>query len=76
MVLRQPFGGRGKSCFGPGMKAGGPNYVAQFMELADRQAIASPGQPPKISIWPRGSRCYVAGRDIDPSAVGASNGSG
>lgn len=35
IVLRQPFGGFGKSVFGPGMKAGGPNYVAQFMEFAD-----------------------------------------
>ncbi len=34
IVLRQPFGGMGKSCFGPGMKAGGPNYVAQFMKFA------------------------------------------
>ncbi len=38
IVLRQPFGGMGKSCFGPGMKAGGPNYVAQFMEFQDRFA--------------------------------------
>jgi RHH-type proline utilization regulon transcriptional repressor/proline dehydrogenase/delta 1-pyrroline-5-carboxylate dehydrogenase len=35
IVLRQPFGGMGKSGFGPGMKAGGPNYVAQFMEFTD-----------------------------------------
>jgi RHH-type proline utilization regulon transcriptional repressor/proline dehydrogenase/delta 1-pyrroline-5-carboxylate dehydrogenase len=40
IVLRQPFGGMGKSGFGPGMKAGGPNYVAQFMEFAD-----APGEP-------------------------------
>ncbi|TWT78145.1 Bifunctional protein PutA [Posidoniimonas polymericola] len=33
IVLRQPFGGMGKSNVGPGMKAGGPNYVAQFMNL-------------------------------------------
>ena len=33
IVLRQPFGGMGKSSFGPGMKAGGPNYVAQFMRF-------------------------------------------
>ncbi|TWT36906.1 Bifunctional protein PutA [Posidoniimonas corsicana] len=33
IVLRQPFGGMGKSNVGPGMKAGGPNYVAQFMHL-------------------------------------------
>jgi RHH-type proline utilization regulon transcriptional repressor/proline dehydrogenase/delta 1-pyrroline-5-carboxylate dehydrogenase len=36
IVLRQPFGGMGKSCYGPGMKAGGPNYVAQFMRLTSR----------------------------------------
>jgi RHH-type proline utilization regulon transcriptional repressor/proline dehydrogenase/delta 1-pyrroline-5-carboxylate dehydrogenase len=36
IVLRQPFGGMGKSCFGPGMKAGGPNYVAQFMSFTER----------------------------------------
>jgi RHH-type proline utilization regulon transcriptional repressor/proline dehydrogenase/delta 1-pyrroline-5-carboxylate dehydrogenase len=34
IVLRQPFGGMGKSAFGPGIKAGGPNYVAQLMDFA------------------------------------------
>ena len=41
IVLRQPFGGMGKSSVGTGLKAGGPNYVAQFMqfeEAADRRA--------------------------------------
>ncbi|TWU29285.1 proline dehydrogenase family protein [Bythopirellula polymerisocia] len=33
IVLRQPFGGMGKSAVGPGIKAGGPNYVAQFMSF-------------------------------------------
>ncbi len=36
IVLRQPFGGMGRSSFGAGMKAGGPNYVAQFMVFAER----------------------------------------
>ena len=36
IVLRQPFGGMGKSAFGPGIKAGGPNYVAQLMKFEDR----------------------------------------
>ena len=36
IVLRQPFGGMGRSCVGPGIKAGGPNYVAQFMEFEER----------------------------------------
>ncbi len=30
IVRRQPFGGWKRSCFGPGSKAGGPNYVAML----------------------------------------------
>ncbi len=36
IVLRQPFGGMKASCFGFGMKAGGLNYVAQFIKPIDR----------------------------------------
>lgn len=32
---RQPFGGMGKSAIGLGVKAGGPNYVLQFMEVEE-----------------------------------------
>jgi len=35
VVLRQPFGGMGKSSLGGGIKAGGPNYVTQFMDFED-----------------------------------------
>ena len=42
IVLRQPFGGVGKSVFGPGLKAGGPNYVTQLMDLADAEAAPAP----------------------------------
>ncbi len=35
IVLRQPFGGVGKSALGPGIKAGGPNYVTQFMNITE-----------------------------------------
>ncbi len=48
IVLRQPFGGMGKSVFGPALKAGGPNYVAQFMEFEDAGEAkngANPGMP-------------------------------
>ncbi len=44
IVLRQPFGGMGKSAFGPGLKAGGPNYVAQFMRF--QEIHARPGDEP------------------------------
>jgi RHH-type proline utilization regulon transcriptional repressor/proline dehydrogenase/delta 1-pyrroline-5-carboxylate dehydrogenase len=45
IVLRQPFGGMGKSGFGPGMKAGGPNYVAQFMDFEDVATVPASGEP-------------------------------
>ena len=35
ITLRQPFGGLGKSALGPALKAGGPNYVTQFMEVKE-----------------------------------------
>ncbi len=44
IVLRQPFGGMGKSAFGPGIKAGGPNYVAQFMDFSESQGLRSSGE--------------------------------
>jgi RHH-type transcriptional regulator, proline utilization regulon repressor / proline dehydrogenase / delta 1-pyrroline-5-carboxylate dehydrogenase len=45
VVLRQPFGGHGKSSFGPGMKAGGPSYVAQFMDFTDAPASKTNSLP-------------------------------
>jgi len=35
IVLRQPFGGMGKSALGPGLKAGSPEYVTQFMTFKE-----------------------------------------
>jgi RHH-type proline utilization regulon transcriptional repressor/proline dehydrogenase/delta 1-pyrroline-5-carboxylate dehydrogenase len=40
IVLRQPFGGTGKSSVGPGIKAGGPNYVVPLMRFeSDQRAV-------------------------------------
>ncbi len=36
IVQRQPFGGMKASCFGFGMKAGGPNYVLQFLNKNEK----------------------------------------
>jgi RHH-type proline utilization regulon transcriptional repressor/proline dehydrogenase/delta 1-pyrroline-5-carboxylate dehydrogenase len=36
VTLRQPFGGMGKSALGAGIKAGGPDYVAQFMDYEEQ----------------------------------------
>jgi RHH-type proline utilization regulon transcriptional repressor/proline dehydrogenase/delta 1-pyrroline-5-carboxylate dehydrogenase len=58
IVLRQPFGGMGKSGFGPGMKAGGPNYVAQFMDFEDVAATVTDEAPqsPTLAALGRGLR--------------------
>ncbi len=60
IVLRQPFGGMGKSAFGPGAKAGGPNYVATLMSFDDLESAAlapDSGQIPESSallrFWQR-----------------------
>lgn len=45
IVLRQPFGGMGKSAFGPGIKTGGPNYVVQFMSFTETKFTEEPGTP-------------------------------
>ncbi len=42
VTLRQPFGGMGKSALGPAIKAGGPNYVSQFMDFSE---VAAPMVP-------------------------------
>jgi RHH-type proline utilization regulon transcriptional repressor/proline dehydrogenase/delta 1-pyrroline-5-carboxylate dehydrogenase len=35
VVLRQPFGGMGKSALGAGIKTGGPHYVTQFFDTEE-----------------------------------------
>ena len=41
VVNRQPFGGMKLSAFGPGLKAGGPNYCMQFMTISDKVGTAT-----------------------------------
>ncbi|MCF7784572.1 MAG: proline dehydrogenase family protein [Prosthecobacter sp.] len=50
VVLRQPFGGMGKSAFGPGLKAGGPNYVAQFMKFVETVSSADAPAPSGLEV--------------------------
>ena len=51
IVLRQPFGGLDESAFGPGIKAGGHNYVAQVTQFSLSVSSDSDGrkrQTPKV----------------------------
>ena len=41
IVQRQPFGGMKASSFGFGMKAGGPNYIAQFLKRQEKKMTLS-----------------------------------
>jgi len=69
IVLRQPFGGMGKSSFGPGMKAGGPNYVAQFMRFADSEpsVLDEPVANPRLEDLRR--RLLAVEMPADPGEV-------
>jgi RHH-type proline utilization regulon transcriptional repressor/proline dehydrogenase/delta 1-pyrroline-5-carboxylate dehydrogenase len=49
VVLRQPFGGMGKSALGAGIKTGGPHYMAQFL---DAEETAPPETRPITSAHP------------------------
>jgi RHH-type proline utilization regulon transcriptional repressor/proline dehydrogenase/delta 1-pyrroline-5-carboxylate dehydrogenase len=45
IVLRQPFGGMARSAVGPGIKAGGPNYVIPLMRFTEVGPPTGAGVP-------------------------------
>ena len=53
--LRQPFGGVGKSAVGPGIKAGGPNYIAPLMKFKRCRHLTVEDSPrhgtPRRAAW-------------------------
>jgi len=71
IVLRQPFGGMGKSGFGPGMKAGGPNYVAQFMDFEDAGAAPAHDLPQTPTLAALCSGLQAHPQDGDARIVAA-----
>lgn len=72
IALRQPFGGIKKSALGPGIKAGSPNYVSQFMnwkEVDFPKADLIPQNHPLLQMtneW----RQKLDGRLLDPENSG------
>ena len=48
LVQRQPFGGCKKSSFGQGSKAGGPNYLLQFMHATQKML---PQEKAPVNTW-------------------------
>lgn len=54
IVLRQPFGGQGLSSVGPGIKAGGPNYVVPLMAYRPTGHPTGDGRvldPDLVELW-------------------------
>ncbi|HRD55798.1 MAG TPA: bifunctional proline dehydrogenase/L-glutamate gamma-semialdehyde dehydrogenase [Parachlamydiaceae bacterium] len=45
IVQRQPFGGCKESSFGAGLKAGGPNYLIEFMNKTEKKAPIERNEP-------------------------------
>lgn len=65
IVQRQSFGGWKKSVMGPGAKAGGPNYVAQFGSWADSEL-----SPLDVDITPKITTALRALTDRAESKLG------
>ncbi len=65
IVGRQPFGGRKASCFGPGAKAGGPNYVLQLCRVLGHRPARGASGPLGADRSP-GARAPV---EFSPSAT-------
>lgn len=70
VVNRQPFGGMKLSAFGPGLKAGGPNYVAQFMTITDREGSTTDFRASYAEWYEREFR---HARNIQPKIRGEQN---
>src|SRR6185436_13230429 len=68
VVRRQPFGGWKGSSFGPGAKAGGPNYVLQLASWYEASSpTIDPARPPLESTLLQ--RCLSLAADGHEAAI-------
>ena len=70
IVNRQPFGGMKLSAFGPGLKAGGPNYCSQFMYITDKEGSATDY---RVSYSEWYEKEFRHARNIQPKIRGEQN---
>ena len=70
IVNRQPFGGMKMSAFGPGLKAGGPNYCSQFMHITDKDTSETDY---KLSYAEWYEKEFKHARNIQPKIRGEQN---
>ncbi|MCB1084732.1 MAG: bifunctional proline dehydrogenase/L-glutamate gamma-semialdehyde dehydrogenase, partial [Chlamydiia bacterium] len=67
IVRRQAFGGTKNSCFGRGSKAGGPNYLTQFMHA---KQTGIPKEKFPLSDWVNNLTRYLEKFDLSAEDLG------
>ncbi len=67
IVRRQPFGGTKASCFGNGSKAGGPNYLREFMKATQ---IGIPQEKHPVNEWVNSLTAFLEKIDLTAEQLG------
>jgi len=67
IVRRQPFGGTKLSCFGGGSKAGGPNYLREFMHA---EQIDLPKEKHSVNEWVNSLTTLLGKLDLKATELG------
>ncbi len=67
IVQRQPFGGCKKSSFGNGSKAGGPNYLLQFMHARQKHLAK---EKSAVNIWVNRLSTFLEKFDLSAEELG------
>lgn len=67
IVRRQPFGGTKASSFGRGSKAGGPNYLSEFMKATQ---IGLPQEKYPINEWVNSLTAFLERIDLTAEELG------
>ncbi len=67
IVRRQPFGGTKASCFGNGSKAGGPNYLREFMKASQ---VGIPQEKHPVNEWVNSLTAFLEKIDLTAEQLG------
>ncbi|HEX5033803.1 MAG TPA: aldehyde dehydrogenase family protein, partial [bacterium] len=67
IVRRQPFGGTKASSFGNGSKAGGPNYLREFLHVSQ---VGLPQQKHPINEWVNSLTTFLERIDLTAEQLG------
>lgn len=67
IVRRQPFGGTKASCFGNGSKAGGPNYLREFMRPTQ---VGIPQEKHPVNEWVNSLTAFLEKIELTAEQLG------